>query len=331
MTPQIVLPYYNPLTAQLDIGGVWHMTYFFGLALILVNWIAVFFRRLLNLPEKLLLAYTLLYALFISEFPKLHFGLYNTAFQATAGQVFAEIILVVIGAMSLQKWARKILPFVVLFSLACVWLPFNGLMIAPSFNSAFAALAMPLSPWWVIALTLLTIVTHHGSTAVLIAAAQFLALAIKFRKLRKWGLAALGILGAAAYFNSGHMFDGWDRLNRYQQFFNLWRQDWRNIIFGVGPGTFAWSSLEADKYAGDPFLQLHSDWLGFGWDFGLIGLGLAGAVFITAVRNAWEKPWLLSALFGCGAFALTYHPLRFFPTAFLTAMIVFQARRDDQL
>ena len=300
----------NPLTVQLDVGGTWHITIFFCLSLILVNWISNF---KIPLEYKLLWAYVAVYALYFLEYPRLHFGDYTLAYQMEAGRTLAEVILIPVGAMMFRKQALKILPYVVVFTLACVWLKRQGLMNAPSFNSAFCAAAIPLLPWWAILATLATVLTHHGSTALLIVGAQLLPFAWRRKKV----FLALPILLFIAWNHSGAMFDATDRLQHYRTYMEFWMQSWRNIFIGVGPGTFVVKSPEMSEYKGQLFLQMHSDWLQILWELGAVGLLLSIAATWRAIRNARN----ISALLGCAAFAVSYHPLRYFPTAFLIAII----------
>lgn len=322
MNNVIFLPVGNPLTAVVDHLGVWHLTEFFGLLTILIG--LVLKIKVIPLEFRLLWAYALAWSMVLIEFPFRLFGIYHTAFQAIAGQVFVEALLIPVGAYFFSKEALKALPFVVLFELACVWLGFGGLFLAQSFNSAFCACAIPfLSPWMMIAV-IATVLFHHGATAQMIIGAQCLVLLFKNKELRILLIPFIGVLFFAAYAHEQWQIPGGTgRLEVYKENMGFWASQWRYILLGVGPGTFMWFALISRNFvlANNHFIQLHSDWLQLPWEFGLTGLGLTLSACVRALKSAWNDQRLLCALFGCFAFALTYHPLRFFPSALLIAFI----------
>lgn len=315
----------NPLYVQLDLGGVWYITFFFGIAATLV----LALKRLsLPLPAKLFWAYTLLYSLFYLEFPLVYFGEMTNVFKLTAGQVFVETLFVPLTVLFFWDKIERLIPYAVAFALLCAWAGWPGLFNAGSFNLAFAALGFMFCPLWLRALVVATVATHHGNTAALILAAHALAYGFKGYGWKYWRVAllALALLFLALYAREGSFVGGFDRLQKYELFMRFWANDWRWIGFGVGPGSFVWTSFMLDdKNRSDLFVQMHSDWLQIAWELGAAGFGLAVWTWISAVRIAWGKVEVLSALFGCAAFALTYHPLRYYPSAILTAYIFFRA------
>jgi hypothetical protein len=307
----------------IDIGGVWHLTFFTGIIFIFLY--GLFLKLKLPYPIKFLFAYLIIRSLFILEFPTLMFWPYTSNFQTTAAQMLIEVVALPLGAILFERYVEKILIFVAFFSSLCVWMKWPGLLQAPSFNGAFAALALPFLPGWAAVGVLITIFTHHGSTALLIVAAQLLAYVLKRPLWATAGYFLFPLLFYIALKHSGVGFDSAERLQNYKMFMAFWAKDWHWIVFGVGPGSFMWTSILLSKEKTSLFLQMHSDWLQMIWELGLVGLGLILWVLISAVKNAWKNDVLLSALFGCVAFGLTYHPLRFFPTAFLTAYIFMKA------
>ncbi len=310
----------NPLFVQLDLGGVWRIGLFFGVAAGLVFWIR---DGSLPLNVKLLWGYVLLYALFILEFPVVLFGELNTAYQATAGQAFVEALFIPMGAFHFKKQIPRVLPYFVVYALACVWGHWNGLLVAPSFSLAFAALAFPFVPWWVNVATVATVLGHHGTTALVILAAQLFAYTLHdFKRQASTFAVFVVLLLCVAYTNTGAMFDSGARLHVFAEFMRFWAKEPMWVIFGVGPGSFIWTSILLQPVPYLIHLQMHSDWLQILWELGLVGFGLALWTWTAAVKNAWGNPRLVSALFGAAAFGLTYYPLRFYPTALLTAYIV---------
>lgn len=315
----------NPLTVQVDYMGVWHSSIFFGLIsgliflctnLNLIPWIA-----------KALFLYVSAFALFILEFPAWIFGSYNTAFQATSGQALAEILIISVMAIAVPfRVIKKILPVVVIGTIVCVWMNWDGLMIAPSFNTALIALALPFVTPWLWIPSIITIATHHGSTAMLIVIFQLSTFALKNRRFFKYFLgSAVVFAGLMKFHSSSSMLDGGERIAKWTSYMSIWSSEWLTTVFGVGPGTFMWMSIEKDAYRPPLFLMMHSDWLQITFEWGLIGLGLTIGSFFVAVRRSWNNPPLLCGLFGLAAFMMTYHPWRFFPSAFLAAVIVAQA------
>jgi hypothetical protein len=317
----------SPLWTQVDIGGVWQISYFIGVALILVGWLRHLKpREALPLPAKLLWGYVLLSALFIIEWPAPHFMQYTAAYSRTAAQAFIEVLFIPVGAILFNQQIKRLIPWAVALSLACVWFHWTGLLRAPSFHSSFAALAVPFLPMWMWPVVGITALTHHGSTALMIMAVQGAVIGWSYRHV-KWVKPGMAVLllacGAAAWIHSGAMFDGGERLMKWRQFMTFWAQEKKWWVLGVGPGSFMWTSLMLDKFKpNDLFLQMHNDWLQIVFENGLVGLGLVLWTLLAAVKRVWGNPWLLASLAGLAVFGLTYYPLRFAPTALLTAWIM---------
>lgn len=321
----------NPLTAQVDIGGIWRMAIFFGCFILLVNW----FRPHKNVTSAFA-CYVLSYALYTISFPALGYGEYHTAFQATAGQVFAELICVVAGmVMITQPKREKILSafrWVILAELICIWFKLPGLMMeipfAGSFDVALAALYFPFAPRWLKVLTLGTVIMNHSTTALLIMLAQTFALCIKDRAsmLRLVAGSAVVLIAVLMLQHDHHgqkisLLAGTSRFERWQTYMSFWSSNWFFWLFGTGPGSFMWLAMSMDRFKHPMFLWMHSDWLQILFELGAVGFVLAVGVLVRAIRYFWHNPKLLSAVFGSAAFCLTYHPLRYFPTAFLMALI----------
>ncbi len=96
-------------------------------------------------------------------------------------------------------------------------------------------------------------------------------------------------------------------------------------IAGVGPGSFMWCSLLIDKFKEPMFLQMHSDWLQLAFEEGIVGILLVIATVLIAVKRALSNKRVLMGIAGASVFALTYHPLRFFPSAIMLALIFSEA------
>ncbi len=306
------------LTAQICTNGAWPLAFFFLVSMSFLRWLWI--KPLPN-SVKALWTYIGLSALIKFEYPYPFFGMYSSVFKSTAAQSFVEVLFVLVGAVFISPYITKILPWAIAITLGFVWIGRPGLMEQSSFDLAFAALAVPLLPIGMVMLVLITLVTHHGTTAALIIGAQILATVVRKKRLSPLLGLVLIILAFAAYRHSGHLFDGSERMMKYHQFMGFWAKQWDWVFLGVGPGSFIWTSISMDKFQAPLFLQMHSDVLQVIWELGLVGFALACWVLYEAVRCAWNKPRVLSALFGFIAFCGPYHPLRFAPTALLSAYI----------
>lgn len=314
------------LTVQLDVNGVWRLGLFVGMALCLIYFLSTYIKKI-GYIYTAFWGYVLLSALYLVEFPSTPYGNVNMAFMATAGQTLFEVLLIPIVMIGLTRYKLHILG-ILLSSLILVEFLFvningYGAMLSPSFDTSLLALAVPIAPFWLSALIILTIVTHHGSTAILILLAQLLALAIKNKKARYVLLAAIPAALTVAYFHSvSPMFDSAERINAYKKFMSFWwSQDLMVKLTGSGTGSFVWLSMMIDNFKPPMWLQMHSDWLQITFELGLIGLLLAVASVGQAIKNSWNHPKHLAAIFGCVAFAVTYHPLRFAPSMIMIAFI----------
>lgn len=327
----IVLPLSNPITAELDHLGVWHLSMFFGCVAIICA--LIWNYKNLSVWARFLWTYLLVSALYYYEFPIAHFGIYDTAFQVQAAEVFTEALIIPLGAIFFRKQILRILPLVVIGELICIWINHAGLLNAPSFDSLFCAMAIPLLPWWLIYAVVATALTHHGSTALLVIGAQLLALTVKKKHwLLLAGFAAsVLILFTAAKANSHGFgfFDGESRLDTYKKFMQFWIDRPRWWALGVGPGSFLWASTLTNKMEGGMWvegvwLQMHSDWLQIPWELGITGLVLLLAALVKSLKVAWNSTTQLALVFGCMAACTTYHPFRFFPTALLMSCIFYK-------
>jgi hypothetical protein len=313
------------LLPLIDIGGISHILFFVLVGIILVRWVSE--KRSLPISARVFWIYALGSALYTIEWPAAHFGMYTPNFQATAGQAFVEILFIPLAASAFEVEIERVLPWAALFECFCVWVGWQGMLNAPSFNSAFAALAIPFCPIWVVAVILLTILTHHGTTALLIAGVIFGVRFMQVRKFAHWALflVVVGILAFAAFKHSGHNFDADERLRHWQAYWRVWITKPWWIFVGSGPGSYILISCMQDSFKWQLFLQAHSDILQILWELGVVGLFLSIWTGLTAMWGVRKNRQLLSALCGVATFAITYHPLRFAPSALLVTWIFYKA------
>lgn len=326
--PPITLPALNPLTTPIDPMGIWGLTMFFGMIVCVVLLMRKYLPYIGWAPA-LLWGYALSNALFVLEFPDTPFGDYNRAFEATAGRSFAEMLLIPLAAAAAPKIVWRVIPWLVLLDIGLVWCDHSAFTpwdsVSTSFDTATMALFIPFSPIWLWPLSLLTIVTHHGSTALLILLAECFALFFVKLGWKKTFAAILPVticLFALAYFHSNSAYlDGSERLHNYARFMEFPNRLWNFKVFGVGAGSFQWISLMLDNFGSLNWVWMLSDWLQITFDLGRVGLALAIATFATAIYRVRDDAQLLAAVLGAGAFMGPYHPLRFFPTMFFIALI----------
>lgn len=297
----------NPFAVQIDIGGNWHTCLFYGLSLC-----ALYVFRRAPLP-----AYLSIWALYLLEYPGGQYGQFNLAYKATAGQALAEFLFPLAAVLSLRRagtaWVLRAFRWVIVAHIILVWGNVGDL--AQSMNTALIALYIPFAPPWLVGASLLTIFTHHGSTAQMIVIAYAL---LAFPKL--WWCVVPGILGVAYFHSNGPWLDGSDRLLHWQKYMTWWAQDWRQVLVGTGPGSFQWLAPSIDEWQGPLFLFMHNDWLQILFELGVIGLALAVRFIYKALRHSISREER-AAIIGACVFACTYSPLRFFLPAFLIALI----------
>lgn len=315
----------NPLTIQIDTMGIWHISYFVGLWFFTMLGVVGLPKQFGVIP-KVLLAYVLSSALFLFEFPYPVFGIWSTAFQSVAAQSFVEIVLIIFGVWTIPAKALwSALPIIAAVEMAFIWAYKPGFMIAPSLSLALVALTVPFIPRFLQVIALITIVTHHGSTALMILAAEGLAyftvrgLAIHYISV------ALFVGSLGVYLFKSLLLGMHDRLDVWQRFMTFWFNTPRFVAIGSGPGTFMWLSLMIDNFKAPMWLQLHSDFLQITFELGLVGLSLCLVVLYQAIKKSLKNPTILAGVFGTIAFSLTYHPFRFMPSAVLVAFIFKEA------
>jgi hypothetical protein len=275
--------------------------------------------------------YFIAYGLFILEWPSLCFGGFTPAYQAQAGQALIEGILIPLGAIFWFDQIKKIIPVFTIIACLSVWFDRSGFLNAPSFNSAFAVLAMYYCPVAVQWLIIATIFTHHGTTAILMvlgmtAPALFWSKHSQ-RSASRYVFTGLFIASVLSLIllHHGPWMDGMDRIEHWKRYFAFWAKEPAWIAIGVGPGSFIWTAMLLDHFKGALFLQMHSDWLQILFELGVVGLIGALTCYFIALKKAMGNHALFGQLVALGIFGLTYHPLRYFPTAFLSAMVVVQA------
>ena len=331
----------SPLTASIDPWGTWRICIFFGLSVSLLFYLKPYLHKVYGI----LWAYVLVYALYLFEFPSTPFGKYNTTFQATTEQNFTEILIMPLLFLSLKKNQINYLldKFKWIIFIECVLILFGystyTLLNTPSFDLAMIALYLPFAPLWLILLSLLTIVTHHGGTALSILGMQLFIILMKSKSKRIKtfiGFSSLAIFGLSYFLQRDPwgevvpLFHASERLAVYQKYMTFWWEKPRQIILGFGPGSFMWLSMLIDNFKAPIYFHMHSDWLQCLFELGVLGFLLIIIFYLQLVKKVFFFFLLLPAILGVGLFAATYHPFRFFPSAFLCGLIIVKILRRNQ-
>ncbi len=285
--------------------------------------------------------YTVSYALYILEYPNKSLGENHTAFQATAGQSLAASLILPLAVLKYGKYLWKVVPVIAGVEILCVWFmptwvdvlpPHSGLMGASSFDTALIALTIPFIPLPLQLLGVLTVMTHHGSTALLVLAAESLVLI----RLRLRFLVPLIVSIMIASFH--HLPLGMNPLGgvtvRYYawvKYLTFWAGDWQYILFGAGSGSFMWHSLILDHFEFPSLLDMHNEFLQILFEQGVIGFILACLICVRAINLTKDKPKLMAGVCGCIAFGLGYQPLRWMFSAALVALIFSEALSDRRI
>lgn len=334
---------FNPLTVVLD-KDIWRLGLFWGMMTCLFFFIIHQSKRI-GLIASIAWAYLLGRCLMTIEYPSTPFGAFNAAFVASAGQAFAEALLIPMAVLSIPKrWMKcvwKVFTVLICIEIFCVWYQGYGVMIAPSFDTSLIAMFLPFAPIWLAVVSVITIITHHGSTAMMILIAQCAVLAFNSKKLRPLAIASIPLVIAAMIYHShGPNLDGNERITVWKSMItHFWQGtdvaqmgadghqftamkfggDWLHRIIGVGPGSFLWLSIIVEP--SHMFLSAHSEVIQIFFELGILGLILSALITIKAIAYRWDNPKMVAAILGVCACALSYHPLRFFPTALLICFI----------
>lgn len=164
----------------------------------------------------------------------------------------------------------------------------------------------------------------------MILGAQALAFLTKPKHI-KWLLPLiLGVGAALIVQKSGVVLGKAERLEHWRRYMAFWGANPRDIILGFGTGSFMWLSLLVDKFTPPMFLHMHSDWLQILFEQGVVGLALCLGVVVSAAYRVWSSPKLLAGVLGVCAFGLTYHPLRFAPSALVVCLILNEAFKEKR-
>lgn len=343
---------YRVLTDIMDPLGLWQISIFAGMFAMII---ALARRYNIGWEATALWAYCLVKALYLVEFPTLPFGDATRAFQASAGQSFAQIALIPLAILMLDErpmW--KFFRVIAVVKIALIWitpywtphipympwLSLPGALISSSFDQALLALYLPFAPAWIAIPSLVTILTHHGSTALMVLAVE--SAAIFFSRMHPLFATPTFLFSASALFavarHHAHdaYLDGLDRIQHWKLVYNFWKSSPYYVTFGVGAGSFMWVNRTLEKFSSQGgFQTAHSDWIQLGFDFGSVGVLLA---LLFLVRLAWscrKDTLTLAGILGGATFMLTYHPLHYMPGIFLVSLVIkralyfYSAQEDD--
>ena len=192
-----------------------------------------------------------------------------------------------------------------------------------SFDTALIALCLPMCPFWLLLAGIGTIVSHHGSTALVILAVQAL---FYCNELRIDFIVAPILMIPAWLFRTSLLAGMDDRIHAWWRYMHAWSHSpWTTITFGAGPGSFAWISMMVDEMKPPVFLYMHNDFLQILFEYGIVGLVLL-ILFLGMAMKRVPKALLLSII----VFGITYSPLHFFPSEFLIGLIILEGIRNGK-
>ncbi len=252
-----------------------------------------------------------------------------TPLDQTAGQAFAQLLIYPLGVFLLPprlfKYWRKLFFCLGILESFLLLTQGEGLFSASSFDAAFIAVLIPILNWWAWGPCAFAVAASpRAGTAFVVVLSMLLSVPVR----RGWveaGLAFCGALMTAAFamavLPSLHGFGSAGRVDAWFRFMYWWR-DHASWLFGTGTGTFQWIGPAIDGLEGKLFLQMHNDWLQVLFEGGVIGFALVFMAYVYLLVKANGRPKLFASLIGYGAFALTYHPLRFPLSALLLCCLV---------
>ncbi len=253
---------------------------------------------------------------------------------------FAVLILLWLFSRDLKSCG----PFVALrfifavLVIDCAWLlgGGNGMFEGNTHDTTVMAIVLPLMIpdkifRWAIPILGLTIGVIHGATSFLILASYMAVFAFRLRMswLEK-SLVAAG-LGVSIYW-----------LAQYKPFgVNRWTSAWRDhllywaesnkVVWGFGPGSYEWISYTLREKVGYEQYWLHSDWLQFAFETGLVGLAFALLAYGFMLWRLRYNTIFLLAWVGLGIGMTFYSPIQFFSVQVVAAYLMRESFRKADL
>lgn len=307
----------------IDQGGEWHMGLFIGLSLMILFCVP----RHWDWSWKALWCYSVFFCIYTLFYPWARYGTFDHAFKGTCGEALAMIVLIPFAIERFSKYFKPALNIAALYTIFVVWLHQDGMFSALSFNTSFLALSIPfLHPLFMI-ISLITILFHHGSTALLILAFEMIPVILLMKNRILNTILATATLIPAAYL---HRTDDYERLIKWGNYLKFWAGDIRQIFFGTGAGSFIWFSLRMEKPDGHIFMNAHNDFIQLLFEYGLIGLILGLVIYYKAIVRKIDMSYFAATL-GMFPFMMFYHPLHYFPSALLIAYIIWGDREEGEI
>jgi hypothetical protein len=260
-----------------------------------------------------------------SEYPTIAVNL-----DQSAGQAFAQLLLIPLAVFGLDKfyfkwWTYLAAAFGIVNGIVLTYQGY-AIMNANSFDSAMLAAMVPVVPFWIAVLFLGFIgLSARAGTALVVLFSQVFSAGARKMTLKELLCGAPVLAVTMLMLPNSHYFSGDTRLAAWGRFLPWWYENapWP---FGSGTGTFLWLGPLIDNWGkgfnGEVFLQMHCDWLQVMFEGGVIGLILVAVSYLDLLVRSWSRIRFFAALVGVGFFALTYHPLRFFPSEVFIACLI---------
>lgn len=205
---------------------------------------------------------------------------------------------------------------------AVLWLVF-GIKIIPHASSTATVIAVSMvyfiprhkSEWpraLIIPILIAAIIKLDASSPLGVACVTVFAYFYLNGCRRAWlVLALVPLLVGVLYYGPERILDDGARFEAYRVFMGYWwRDDWTAKAFGYGLGAFETLSQpiqykakflmgsDGGRVTGWLWLHMHSDWLQFLWEYGIVGFTLVLASAITLYRHLVGYPTERAILLG---------------------------------
>lgn len=313
---------------------VWHFQLLVGVFLFTL--IAVVRMRgpwQLKFPFVFFLAYSVLFGVWLSSEPLTP---EDFVLKMLSLKTFAVLILLWL-VMRERHLLTTLVIFRVIFTalvLDCFWLWLGGagLFEGNTQDTLVMAILLPLMLGdrfyrWATPILIYTIVVTRGGASYLVLAAHMLIWSWHYFKPRDKFIIFVGIAGLLYGLVSGDVING-DRFEKVWSDHLLYWADQKKVVWGFGPGSYEWVSYKLRAQVGFEQYWLHSDWLQFAFEVGLIGLLLALMAYgYAALKLRRNLPYFATWL-GLGIGMTFYSPIQFFSVQIIAAFLLAEAARE---
>lgn len=332
----------QPVNVELDTLGPWLLTWFFCLFL------SVFFvlfkiKKKYRIDNVFFIAalYHLTLALVASAFPFPWYGNQTYAYRDQAWSAFASFFIPLISVFVLNpktEIIRAIFAALAMIEIGMLMTLGWGMMLMPSFSLVLLAMIFPLAGSYLKIAIAATIAIVPGETGKMMLAAQGLYALWHWTKAKGINKQVFGILlGAFTILFFSFFSTISENLSEIERVI-IWKRQLRWMIempdtpawiyvkswlVGHFPGSYIWIAQLLNDWQAPIFQSAHNDWFQILFETGIIGLLLALASFLFALKKVWNDRVIAPALISMSVGMMTYHPMRHGPTMIVMTLISF--------